>query len=189
MQTTLFTRSNARIIFASAIRLAGPIRSLFGRNGRPFQLALESAAAILMLLVLAGGTGLAQEVTGTFVPIEVPGARVTGARAITADGRIVGFFTDASGVTHGFLLVDGSFRSIDVPVPGARSTTALGINSFRGESSTLGIFCEEYRSIDFPGGTRTRAFGMNAHGDVVGTYVDAANRVHGFLAEVAHKKR
>jgi len=50
-------------------------------------------------------------------------------------------------------------------------------------------FFEEYRSIDFPGATRTRDFGLNAHGDVVGTYVDAANRVHGFLAEVAHKKR
>ena len=191
MQTTLFTRSNARIIFASAIRLARPIRSLFGRNGRPFQLALESAAAVLMLLVLAGGTGLAQEVTGTFIPIEVPGARVTGARAITADGRIVGFFTDASGVTHGFLLVDGSFRSIDVPVPGARSTTALGINS-RGDivgswvdsrGATHGYVLPAYGPftvVDFENAILTTAFGINAAGDIVGQY-DSSEKRHGYL--------
>ena len=51
------------------------------------------------------------------------------ARAITADGRIVGFFGEASGRQHGFLLVDGSFTMIDVPVPGARSTNAFGINA------------------------------------------------------------
>ena len=48
---------------------------------------------------------------------------------------------------------------------------------------------EDYRSIDFPGATRTRAFGINARGDIVGTYIHAAWLVHGFLAEVAHKKR
>lgn len=48
-------------------------------------------SAFLALLVLAGASGLAQDVTGTFVPIVVPGATFTAARAITADGRVVGF--------------------------------------------------------------------------------------------------
>ena len=66
--------------------------------------------------------GIAQDVTGTFVPIEVLGASFTVARAITADGRIVGIFGEASGRQHGLLLADGSFTTIDVPVPEARST-------------------------------------------------------------------
>src|SRR5687767_11799448 len=89
---------------------------------RRFPLALGWLTAVLTLMVLAGTRGLAQDVTGTFVPIEVPGASFTVARAITADGRIVGFYGEASGRQHGFLLADGNFTTIDVPVPGARST-------------------------------------------------------------------
>ena len=33
------------------------------------------------------------------------------------------------------------------------------------------------------GGTLTGAFGTNARGDLVGAYVDAAGRTHGFLAQ------
>ena len=40
---------------------------------------------------------------------------------------------------------------------------------------------EGYIPIDFPGATATRAFGINARGDVVGSYV-AAGKTHGFLA-------
>src|SRR5262245_62116109 len=161
-----------------------------GSNGKPFQLALRSAAAFLTLAV-AGGTGLAQGVTGTFVPIEVPGAQLTAARAITNDGRIVGLFTDANGVTHGFLLVDGSFTSIDVPVPGARSTTALGINS-RGDivgswvdcrGATHGYLLPAYGTfsvVDFENAVLTTAWGINAAGDIVGQY-DTSEKRYGYL--------
>lgn len=40
----------------------------------------------------------------------------------------------------------------------------------------------EFSSIDFPGARFTRAFGINARGDIVGQYVDASNRTHGFVA-------
>src|SRR5437870_5380612 len=79
------------------------------------------------LFACTGTSGVAQDVTGTFVTIEAPGARMTAARAITADGRIVGFFDDANGHTHGFLLVDANFMTIDAP--GAGSTLAFGINA------------------------------------------------------------
>ena len=38
-----------------------------------------------------------------------------------------------------------------------------------------------FTPIDFPGATATRAFGINARGDVVGTYV-AGGVTHGFRA-------
>jgi hypothetical protein len=34
-----------------------------------------------------------------------------------------------------------------------------------------------------PEATATRVFGINASGDLVGTYVDTGGRTHGFLAQ------
>ncbi len=147
--------------------------------------------AVLTLLVLAGAaSGLAQDMTGTFVPIVVPGATFTAARAITADGRIVGFFNDATG-QHGFLLADGYFTTIDVPVSGARSTNVFGINA-RGD--IVGSWVDgggvqhgfhwpahgPFTVINGPGAIRTLARGINAAGDIVG-YYDTADKRHGFL--------
>ena len=39
-----------------------------------------------------------------------------------------------------------------------------------------------FATLDYPGATLTQAFGINPRGDVVGSYVDSANRTHGFLA-------
>lgn len=88
------------------------------------RLAIRSLLAGLALVGLTGVRGMAQDLAGTFVPIEVPGARLTAARAITADGRIAGFFTDSGGRTHGFLLADGILETLDVP--GALHTIVAG---------------------------------------------------------------
>ena len=40
-----------------------------------------------------------------------------------------------------------------------------------------------FGSIDVPGATATRVFGINVHGDTVGAYVDANGRTHAFLAQ------
>ena len=40
----------------------------------------------------------------------------------------------------------------------------------------------EFTSIDFPGATDTRAFGINERGDIVGNYVDADKRTHAYIA-------
>jgi probable HAF family extracellular repeat protein len=160
-------------------------------NGKTIQPPLAWLAAVLTLVAVAHANGLAQDVTGTFVPIEVPGASFTAARAITADGRIVGFFGDASGRQHGFLLVDGSFTTIDVPVAGARSTNAFGINA-RGDivgswvdsgGVQHGFLLPAYGSftvIDGPAAIRTLARGINSAGDIVG-YYETPDKRHGFL--------
>jgi probable HAF family extracellular repeat protein len=51
----------------------------------------------------------------------------------------------------------------------ARAQTSTDVPQFR------------FRTIDFPEGTATQAFGINERGDVVGEYTDAAGNVHGFL--------
>jgi uncharacterized membrane protein len=159
--------------------------------------AITWLTAVLTLMVLAGARSLAQDVTGTFVPIEVPGASFTVARAITADGRIVGFYGVVNGPQHGFLLTDGTFTTIDVPVPGARWTNIFGINA-RGD--IVGAFGDKdlvqhgfllpaygaFMVIDGPSSTddgptiRTLAKGINAAGDMTG-YYDTAHKRHGFV--------
>jgi uncharacterized membrane protein len=156
--------------------------------------------AVVTLVGLAGASALAQDVSGTFVPIEVPGAPFAAARAITADGRIVGFYGVPNGAQHGFLLADGVFTTIDVPsdaVPGARWTNIFGINA-RGD--IVGAFADKdltqhgfvwrahgpFTVIDGPFSTddgptiRTLAKGINAAGDITG-YYDTTHKRHGFL--------
>jgi probable HAF family extracellular repeat protein len=151
---------------------------------------LKSFVLGCLTVVLAVGTAreVAAQLSGTFVPIQVPGASLTIARAITADGRIVGIFNNASG-QHGFLLVDGQFSTIDAPE--AIGTAAFGINS-RGdvvggwvdkENKQRGFVWPasgSFTSIEIPGAIRTIARGINAAGDIVGVY-DMPDKRRGFL--------
>lgn len=58
-------------------------------------------------------------------------AAQTSAKGINARGDIVGVYS-AGGIQHGFLLRDGTYTSLDFPIPGVRATSANGINA-RGE--------------------------------------------------------
>jgi probable HAF family extracellular repeat protein len=57
----------------------------------------------------------------------VPGSTFTGARGINTSGQIVGWYGDARGIEHGFLLdVDGGYTTLDPP--GAIQTEVNGVN-------------------------------------------------------------
>ena len=147
-------------------------------------------SSLALMLTIAPATEATAQLSGSFVSIEVPGASLTIARAITADGRVVGIFNDASG-QHGFLLSDGQFTKIDAPVAGARGTAAYGINT-RGD--VVGGWVDSsgvqrgfvwpaigsFTSIDIPAAIRTIARGINAAGDIVGIY-DLPDKRRGIL--------
>ena len=133
--------------------------------------------------------------SGQFISFDLPGACNSGAREISPSGDIVGFYTDCSGLNHGYLLArDGSFTVIDFP--GAVHTQAFAVNP-RGEivgnyRDSAGAFHAFYRSphgvmtgfdVPFPGGHNTQARGINPQGDIVGSWLDATqgNRTRGFL--------
>src|SRR5215469_13092455 len=60
------------------------------------------------------------------ITFDPPGSTSTDPGAITASGAIIGSYTDAGGVTHGFLRTPGgAFTTFDVP--GSTSTTATSI--------------------------------------------------------------
>ena len=56
----------------------------------------------------------------------MPGSNLTKAWHISPTGAVVGEFRDSTGRTHGFLLSEGAFTTIDPP--GAILTKAHGIN-------------------------------------------------------------
>jgi uncharacterized membrane protein len=134
-----------------------------------------------------------------FTTIDAPGAvNGTIAWGINSHGDIVGIYSDAGGVGHGFLLSSGVFTTIDVP--GAGSTTARAISS-RGDivggydKAGVGhgylLSGGVFTTIDFPGadttptrvcGQRggTAAGGINLLGDIVGIYSEGGD-FHGFL--------
>lgn len=116
----------------------------------------------------------------TFTILDVPGARSGVPFEINNYGDIVGTYVDTA--QHGFLLRDGEFVPVDVPVPGTFLTRANGIND-RGQivgeylDSNLNhqqhgfLFSRgRYRSLDVPGSAGTSATGINKSGDVVGFF-------------------
>lgn len=131
--------------------------------------------------------------SGGIESIDKPGAVATRAFGINPQGEIVGSYTEA-GVTHGFLLRDGVFTTIDYPdAPGAKtaSTEAWGINArgdiigrytVAGRPSVLGFLLRGGHFTDIsipsatgPGGKHliTLPTKIGASGEIVGCYHDA----------------
>jgi probable HAF family extracellular repeat protein len=127
--------------------------------------------------------------SGTFTPIDVPGAvGETTAFGINDAGQIVGGFYNGS--FHGFLDTAGSFTTIDVPgIPS--ETVANGINnlgeivgSFSAPDGTHGFLDSggSFTTINVPGARYTAANGINDAGQIVGNTAIGSSPEDGFLA-------
>jgi probable HAF family extracellular repeat protein len=65
---------------------------------------------------------------------------------INARGDIVGFYTNADGIAHGFLLSGGTFTTVDVPgVIQLRGISASGVivGSYRAAGVTHGFVLQQ----------------------------------------------
>lgn len=142
------------------------------------------AAAALCLVMLAV-TGAATARSLAFITIDFPGAILTNAQGINAQGEIVGGYTDTAGRTHGFLLSGGQFQSIDVP--DARATFARGIGpggdivgTYVAQVETTNVPAHgfllnnrgEFRAVDFPGHINTIPQRILPDGTILGCYHD-----------------
>ncbi len=96
-------------VAAALLPVCGPAFAQ-GYTYRSIEVSCD-AAAVACPAGLAPGTAASQ----------------TSARGINARGDVVGFYIDAAGRQHGFLLSEGQYRSVDVP--GARGTVVNGINA------------------------------------------------------------
>jgi probable HAF family extracellular repeat protein len=125
--------------------------------------------------------------------IGFPGATFTGAAGINQAGDvIVGRYTDAGNITHGYWLNGGQFRPFDPP--DSIYTLAVRINSdgdivgyYQSADNTFHAFLlhdGSFATIDPPGaeqaGDQTGLIGINDSGDIAGYYSDGSV-THGFL--------
>jgi hypothetical protein len=139
---------------------------------------------------------------GTFSRFDYPGAMSWAMHyGATPDGRmVVGVFTSA-GINHGYIVSDGVVTTFDVPGSGRATPqdinpdgVVVGMYRNPGEPSKVhGFVIDTHRStdqanwehtqpVDVPGASITRIRGINARGDLVGDYVAADGKNHGFVS-------
>ena len=132
----------------------------------------------------------------SFVSINFPGATKTEALGLNENGKIVGLYTDPTGVTHGFLDQNNVFTTIDDPL-GTNSTqfgnsVATGVNNpgeivgyyFDSTGLAHGFLDNEgiFATLDSPIGTKgTFPQDIAENGRIVGHYLDNSGKAHGFL--------
>jgi probable HAF family extracellular repeat protein len=151
-------------------------------------------AVAVLCLATAGTTGAAAGRSLAFVTIDFPGAILTNAQGINAEGEIVGGYTDTAGRQHGFLLSGDQFQSIDVP--NSRATFARGIGpngdvvgSYVAQVETTNVPAHgfllnnrgEFRAVDFPGHINTIPQRILPDGTILGCYhdTDTMGTMHG----------
>jgi probable HAF family extracellular repeat protein len=110
------------------------------------------------LSTVDSGLGSSGFAATSFTNISVPGSISTFPYSINNNGQIVGYFTDASGVSSGFMFQGGVYHTINIP--GSTDTFVYGINdlgqmvgSFIDRSGTHG-FVESngvFTPFDAPG--------------------------------------
>jgi uncharacterized membrane protein len=120
--------------------------------------------------------------------IDVPGSNWTEALGINNHGDVVGDYGDSLNQLHGFVMQNGTMRTIDPP--GSLATIASKINDagaivgyFFDGTTVHGFLYKNggFQQIDFPGSLYTVAIGINSAGDIVGMYIQSRPVTHGFL--------
>jgi hypothetical protein len=105
-------------------------------------------------------------------------------------GNAVGFYNDAKGNSHAYELNQATGKFTPIHVPGV-STVATGINNAgdivgtatdaeHNTTSWLKIGTSTI-AFQFPGGSDTQALGINGKNQIVGSYLDGAGVMHGFV--------
>ncbi|MBV9339447.1 MAG: hypothetical protein JO159_00990 [Acidobacteria bacterium] len=135
---------------------------------------------------------------GTVTVFTVPNATRTEALAINNFDQVVGVYTDASGVLHGFTRDREGHLFYPLDVPGATTapnfgTYPLGINDFgfisghffdssNNEHGFVRAPWGQFFQIDVPGAAQTAGGGLNDLGTVVGHWVDQNGNQIGYIA-------
>ncbi len=125
-----------------------------------------------------------------------PGASATYAIEINAKGDLLGAYTlDPMGAKgfKGYILVGLNFQTFSYPGATVTNTYALGWNdagtvvgsytttTANEEHGFIRTAAGAFTQIDVPNSKQTEVFGINNGGDIVGRFLDASGKNHGFL--------
>jgi probable HAF family extracellular repeat protein len=142
--------------------------------------------------------GIAQAwvmINGTVKMLKPPGSTQARAYGVNDHNQVVGWYIDASSVTHGFMFSGGTYTTIDPP--GATLTNAWSINN-AGEivgayTDSSGVFhgfidnAGTFTTFNAPNGAiLTELTGINTTNQMVGIYDDSASTEHGFTLVGTH---
>ena len=124
--------------------------------------------------------------SGRFGVVDFPGGATTGVVGIAANGDMVGYYDNPA---RGYFVSGDRFTKIDYPngsptVLGSISPhgVIIGSAAVNGVSRAFVIRNGDTNTYEYPGAAGfTNAIGMNAVGDIVGRYRDAAAVSHGYL--------
>jgi hypothetical protein len=161
----------------------------------------NTALAVFLALCMLGLSVAAMAQEPVFITFDPPGSQATTPVCLNQGGAIVGYYSDAGNVSHGFLRSgDGKFAIIDVPGAGngsGQGTIPYGNN---GDGEVTGYYSDSggvyhgYRrdgdgeiiTFDVEGagsasGEGTLAANINSEGEIAGYYVDDGSVGHGFV--------
>ena len=127
--------------------------------------------------------------------IEVPAATETFADFVNASGGMVGSYVDVEGLYHPYIRTPGGrFVPLNLPeAPNLEYFFVHGINDAQivvartkrvdGPPGTLvGTFQEGLKEFKVPDSVSTEGYNINQDGSIVGNYISADGRTHGFIA-------
>jgi uncharacterized membrane protein len=136
-----------------------------------------------------------RDTSGTFTPIDFPGAENTFAIKISPTGQVVGCYhhqdrdgrVSGGGTMHGYVYQNGSYESL--PVPGTmhngitrHGRIIVGVWFPTAEFHAYRVKDGHYALLDLPSYVvSSDARDVNPSGEIVGFFVDASNKTHGFL--------
>jgi hypothetical protein len=129
--------------------------------------------------------------TKAFQAVNPPGATSATATAVTDQGTVGGFFTEANGAIASFIKRGGNWTILEVP--GSKTTELFGLND---EGVAVGIDAGQHKqaygfvyrhgafvTVSDPAGVgSTVVNGLNNTGALVGFYTDAKGNTDGFVA-------
>jgi probable HAF family extracellular repeat protein len=150
-------------------------------------------------IIITKTSGFFRDRTGKCSILDFPGANLTEAIGINDDGQVVGDYSDANGIFHGFFWDNGQFITFDVPFPEATSTAPSGINNI---GQRVGFYFDNnvteqfpnghargflfdngsFTRFDFPGAVETFPGDLNDEGQIIGIFAaDAASIGQSFV--------
>jgi uncharacterized membrane protein len=128
---------------------------------------------------------------GSFTNVDYPGHTNNILQRILPDGTILGCRHDHDTMTtmRGIVISpDGGTSETDTfasmhngATPDGRRIVGFFMNMMTGRTESYLIQDGQFSEFIVPGSNLTTAWDMNARGEIVGAYRDAANRIHGFV--------
>jgi len=115
------------------VSIAGTVTT-FQAMGRPTDAysinAFGTTVGFFVNAQATGVDGFLRDSAGNITQIDYPGSIQTGCTGINDAGAITGFYTDSNGVDHGFVLINGTYRTLRAPYVAAINNHYAIVGSF-----------------------------------------------------------